>query len=74
MAAKSVHLAVVKWLVNELGADINKDTFGTPFMAASARQRHEVVRWLLKHGAHAQTKYEHLGTAADVSRNFGAPA
>lgn len=59
-AAQNGHLALVVFLVNELGArlDINKESLqlSTPLMAASITQHNEVVRWLLQHGANAQTK------------------
>jgi hypothetical protein len=43
-------------------------------MVASRYHHNEVVRWLLKNGANAQTKLNGSFTAADVSKSFGAPA
>jgi hypothetical protein len=66
----------VKCLVNEFGADVNKANLKgrTPLMAASEFKHTEVVRWLLKKGANAQTKDNDLYTAADVPEYYGAPA
>jgi ankyrin repeat protein len=76
VAVQNDRLDVLKCLVNELGADVNKAGLGiTPLMAASKFQHNEVVRWLLKKGANAQTKYKDFGeTAAGISKCFGAPA
>jgi hypothetical protein len=75
-AAENGHLNVLKCLVDELGADINTGSLQgfTPLMVASKNQNNEVVRWLLKNGANAQMKQINVGTAADVSKSFGAPA
>jgi hypothetical protein len=77
MAAQNGHLDALKCLVNEFGADVNKGTLdgSTPLMTASKNKRNEIVRWLLKKGANAQTTlYEDFGTAADISKDVGAPA
>jgi ankyrin repeat protein len=69
-------LTVVQCLVKELGADINQARLNesTPLMAASAAKHMEVVVWLIKHGADAQASQLISGTAADISRDFGATA
>jgi hypothetical protein len=66
----------LKCLVKELSADINKGTLigGTPLMVATKNKHTEIVRWLLKNGANAQAKFKGFGTAADVSKYYGAPA
>jgi ankyrin repeat protein len=76
IAALWGHLAVVICLVKECGADVNQATHdgATPLMAASATKHTEVVVWLIKHGANAQAAFQDGNTAADVSRDFGAPA
>jgi hypothetical protein len=43
-------------------------------MAAVAAKHAEVVVWLIKHGANAQARGPAGGTAADISRAYGAPA
>jgi hypothetical protein len=74
-ASQNGHLDVLKYLVNELGANVNKRTLdgSSPLMIASRLKHGEVVRWLLKKGADAQAEHKHFGTAADVSKAFGAP-
>jgi hypothetical protein len=43
-------------------------------MVASSKNHTEIVVWLIKHGADAQaTHHQHGSTAADVSREYGAP-
>jgi hypothetical protein len=42
-------------------------------MAASAHKHTEILVWLIKHGADAQALHQHGGTAADASRQYGAP-
>jgi hypothetical protein len=75
IAAQRGDLSVVICLVKELGADINQATHEglTPLMIASARKRTEVVVWLSRHGADTQHSHQHGGTAADISREHGAP-
>jgi ankyrin repeat protein len=69
-------LAVVQCLVKECGADVNqaRPNGATPLMVASYNKHTEVVVWLSKHGADAQASDQRYGTAADVSREEGAPA
>jgi ankyrin repeat protein len=76
VAAKVGLVDVVKCLVKEFGADINQASHdgSTPLMVASAGKHTEVVVWLSKHGADAQAVDQRFGTAADVSRENGAPA
>jgi ankyrin repeat protein len=76
IAARNGHLDVVQCLVKELGADINKaaDAGVTPLMVASHHEHMEVVVWLIKHGADAQAMHQEGFAAADLSREFGAPA
>jgi hypothetical protein len=76
IAAHRGHLAVVICLVKECGADVNQATHDgiTPLIVASATKHTEVVVWLIKHGADAQAAFQDGNTAADVSRDFGAPA
>jgi ankyrin repeat protein len=74
-AAQAGQLAVVKCLVKELGADVNQVCEGiTPLMGAAKFKHTEIVVWLIKHGADTQTSHQVEGTAADVSRDEGAPA
>jgi hypothetical protein len=76
IAAQQGHLPVVQCLVKELGADINKANLkgGTPLMIVARHKQTKVVVWLTKHGADAQASHQQLGTAADCSRNYDAPA
>jgi ankyrin repeat protein len=68
------HLAVVRCLIEELGANVNQAAMGgtTPLIAAAHRKHHNVIAYLLKHGADAQIS-AHFGTAAENSKVFGAP-
>jgi ankyrin repeat protein len=75
IAVQNGRLSVVHCLVKELGADVNQATVSgaTPLMIASAHKHTEIVVWLSKHGADAQVLHQNGGTAADVSRQRGAP-
>jgi ankyrin repeat protein len=75
-AAQCGHLSVVHCIVKELGADVNQATHtgSTPLITASAYKHIQVVVWLSKHGADAQASHRGGSTAADVSREYGAPA
>jgi hypothetical protein len=76
IAAQQGHHSVVQCLVKELGANVNRATLdgSTPLMIAAAQKHTEVVVWLSKHGADAQALYQDGSTAAEVSRQYGAPA
>jgi ankyrin repeat protein len=76
MAAFNGRLDVVRYLVEERGADVNQATHdgSTPLSAASAGQFQKLAAWLIKKGANPQASDLTYGTAADVSRRFGAPA
>jgi ankyrin repeat protein len=76
IAAQRGHMSVVQCLIKEFGADINQATFNgsTPLMVAAAHKHTDIVVWLSKHGADAQALHQHGGTAADVSREYDAPA
>jgi hypothetical protein len=62
-------------MVKELGVDVNQaDHDGvTPLMAAAHGKHDKVVRWLTKLGVDPQASAR-LGTAAYVSKIYGAPA
>jgi hypothetical protein len=79
-AAKLGSLSVVRCLL-KYGANINQaDNAGiTPLMVASFGKHAEVVTWLIKAGADPQIATAEFadgsrGTAADISRRFGASA
>jgi hypothetical protein len=76
IAASGGHLEVVRYLVKELGADVNQATHDgrTALMAASAKGYKRVTAYLIKKGANPQASAPVFGTAADVSRRFGASA
>jgi ankyrin repeat protein len=76
VAAFFGNLDVIRCLVKELGADINQpDISGrTPLMAASYGKHEAVAAWLIKNGANAQAMDDQVRTAADISKEFGAPA
>jgi ankyrin repeat protein len=63
-------------LVEELGADVNLAVGDgrTPLMAATKSKHAKIVRYLLKNGANAQASAHAFGTAANVSKLYGAPA
>jgi hypothetical protein len=42
-------------------------------MVASLGKHEKVIRFLTRHGADPQATQQHLGTAADISRAYGAP-
>jgi hypothetical protein len=74
-AARMGHLALVRCLVEVLGANVNearKDR-ATPLMLAARMQHKKVITYLLKHGADPQASAPTFGTAADISKNGGAP-
>jgi ankyrin repeat protein len=76
MAALNGHLDVVQFLVEELGADVNQATQDgcTVLGAASAGKHKSIAAYLIKKGANPQAVDPEYGTAADVSRTFGASA
>jgi ankyrin repeat protein len=61
--------------VKELGADVNwaRKNGATALMLAASKGYHEIVAYLLRHGADPQSIAPILGTAADVSNMCGAP-
>jgi hypothetical protein len=79
LAAQIGNLAVLRCLVRELGADINKATNDgyPPLMRASNKKHADVVRWLIKEGADPTIEMNYRGigrTAADFSKRTGASA
>jgi ankyrin repeat protein len=76
MVAFNGHLDVVRFLVEELGADVNHASQDgrTALGSASAGQHRSIAAYLIKKGANPQAVDATFGTAADVSRRFGAPA
>jgi hypothetical protein len=66
-------LDVVRCLVKEIGADVNRTTHDgstrAALMAASNGNHEEVRNWLKKHGANSQTL-----SALDVSKACGGSA
>jgi ankyrin repeat protein len=76
MAAFEGNLDVVQFLVEELGADVNQGAHDgrTPLSASSAGKHQSIAAYLIKKGANPQASDPAFGTAADVSRRFGASA
>jgi hypothetical protein len=78
VAAHKNNLDMVRCLVKELeaGADINQANRDgiTPLMIAAGAEHERVVAFLIKYGADPQYSTPTFGTAADQSRNAGAPA
>jgi ankyrin repeat protein len=75
VATVAGHLNVFCCLV-ELGADVNHATIdgSSPLMIEAGQLHHDIVRYLLKHGAKPQASHDEFGTAADLSRYQNAPA
>jgi ankyrin repeat protein len=75
IAAAKGYANVVKILAEEFGADINQASHDgvTPLMVASSGKHDKVIRWLTKNGADTASS-SHFGTAAEISRIYGAPA
>jgi ankyrin repeat protein len=75
ITVKKGHESVVRCMVKELGADVNKSTHdgSTPLMVAAYKHKFKIVTFLLKYGADAQASASD-GTAADISKQKGAPA
>jgi ankyrin repeat protein len=75
LAAQNGHFDVVQFLVKNLGADINKamPDGRTALIAASNAKHDKIIRFLNKHGANSQASSVY-GTAAQVSKECGAPA
>jgi hypothetical protein len=75
-AAERGNKEMVVCLVGELSADVNLATEDgkTPLMAATKSKHAKIVRYLLKNGANAQASAHVFGTAANVSKLYGAPA
>jgi ankyrin repeat protein len=74
IAAQEGHLAMVRCLVKKLGADVNRARHngGTPLMIAASAKQDNVVAFLLKYGANPQLCSPNYGTAANVSKSWGA--
>jgi ankyrin repeat protein len=74
-AAQESHEAVVLCLVKELGANVDQIMHDecTPLMVAAHMKHEHTVRLLLKLGADPQALHPELGTAAEISKNAGAP-
>jgi hypothetical protein len=70
------NMLIVRCLVEELGADVNQaaKSGSTPLMVAAELLHHDIVRYLLKHGADAQATHEKHGTAAEESKYVNASA
>jgi hypothetical protein len=62
--------------MEDLGADVNQASSDgrTALSAASAGKHKSIAAWLIKKGANPKAADQEYGTAADVSRRFGAPA
>jgi hypothetical protein len=75
IAAQMGHLDVVRCLVEELGADVNlaRKDGATALMVAASEKHHKIVAYLMRHGADPQASAPRCGTAADVSKRYGAP-
>jgi ankyrin repeat protein len=75
IAIQNGHLHVARSLIEDLGANVNKATRDgrTPLMEASYHKHAKIVHLLTKHGADSQV-FAAFGTAANISRRFGAPA
>jgi hypothetical protein len=71
---------MVQCLVKDLGANINlaMKNGSTPLIVATITKHEMIVRYLLKNGANAQARLTNRGfsasTAAELSKDFGAPA
>jgi hypothetical protein len=76
IAVQEGHLAVVRCMVKELGADVNRARPDgvTSLMIAARFQNDAVVAFLIKYGANVQVAAPSFGTAAEISRRYGAPA
>jgi ankyrin repeat protein len=74
VSAEEGHLAVVRFLIEELGAEIDqaRGDGATALMIAASKNRFKIVAYLLKHGADPQLSQGQEGTAADISKSFGA--
>jgi ankyrin repeat protein len=69
-------MRVARILIEDLGADVNKASHEgrTPLMMASYHKHAKIVHLLTKHGADSQASAPDFGTAANVSKRFGAPS
>jgi ankyrin repeat protein len=76
IAVEKGYLAIVRCLVKELGADVNKarPDGATPLMVAARFEHADVVTFPVKYGANLQVAVPSFGTAAEISRRAGAPA
>jgi hypothetical protein len=76
IAAQKGNLAIVRCLVKELGADVNKarSDGATPLMNAARFEHEDVVTFLIKYGANVKHSTDAYGTAADISKEYAAPA
>jgi ankyrin repeat protein len=75
IAVQEGQLDAVRCLVKDLGADVRQATHDgrTPLTMASNQKHTKASKLLIKYGADAQAS-SMFGTAADVSKNAGAPA
>jgi ankyrin repeat protein len=66
----------VRFLVEELGADVNQGTHDgrTPLSASSAGKHQSIAAYLIKKGANPQAVAHGFGTLGDISRRFGGSA
>jgi ankyrin repeat protein len=77
VAANEGHEPVVRCLVKDFGANVNQARHNgiTPLVAHSNHKKAKIIITLLtKYGADPQASHYQEGIAADLSKNFGAPA
>jgi ankyrin repeat protein len=76
IAARKGNVAIVRCLVKELGADVNKARLdgATPLMNAARFGHEDVVTFLIKYGANVKHSTDAYGTAADIFKEYAAPA
>jgi ankyrin repeat protein len=67
VAAQEGHLAVVRCLVKEFGADVNQARLDgvTPSIVAARCGHEDVIAFLIKYGANIKCSALEFGTAAD---------
>jgi hypothetical protein len=75
LAAENGHLAVVRYIIEELGVNVDQSEKGgaTPLIIAACMKHKKVIAYFLKHGADPHFSIPKYGTAVDVSKASGAP-